>query len=196
VPDGVFDAFGWCASDELDWLHSDAFDSSVGDGHAPVSAENPARMVFVMRRACDFLPTELARLHVPGLGFDDELALAPYGIDDATDELYARRVRPKELLSLAADSVPALVWGLHDWSHFHNHGPFTRRAWTELQCDAAALAWLWINRGAAGLDEAAWERVRRELAFVSRGRFQEEGVAFEEAWVSAERLRELASEAR
>ena len=103
-------------------------------------------MVFVLHGRSDFLPRELARLHAFGLGLADEEALAPWGIDDATDGLYAHRVRPRDALWLAADNLNALFWGLHDWAHFHNHGPFEQRAWTELQCDASALAWLWKNR--------------------------------------------------
>jgi hypothetical protein len=88
--------------------------------------------------------------------------------------------------------LSALVWGLHDWSHFHNHGPFTQRAWTELQCDAAALSWLWINRRLVELEEAAWERVRRQLASVAGARFEAEGLPFDNAWLTAERLHDLA----
>ena len=151
VPDGVFDAFAWCESDELEWRAPDA----SWDDATPIAGSDTARMVFVTRPgAAPFLPRELACLHAFGLGLTDEDALAPWAIDDATDELYAHRVRPGDALWLAADNLNALFWGLHDWAHFHNHGPFEQRAWTELQCDAAALAWTWANREAIGLDEA------------------------------------------
>ncbi|MEO6572544.1 MAG: hypothetical protein ABIP89_01805 [Polyangiaceae bacterium] len=154
---------------------------------------NPARMVFVMHTECDFLPKELARLHAFGLGLEDEWALAPYAIDDATDELFARRVRPRELLWLAADNLNALVWGLHDWAHFHNHGPFDERAWTELQCDSAALAWLRLNQGVIGLDERGWERARREVSDVSRARFAAENKPFPEDALLATTLEAIAA---
>ena len=88
--------------------------------------------------AAEFLPRELARLHAFGYGLEEEWALAPYAIDDATDLLFEKRTTPNGTLWLAADGLRALAWGLHDWAHFHNHGPFEERAWTELQCDASA----------------------------------------------------------
>ena len=172
APDGVFDAFGWCASDILEW----GFPEGKLDLSTPLDGANPARMVFVFRQHCSFLPRELARMHAFGLGLSDELALAPYGIDDATDELFARRVRPRDLFWLAADNLNALVWGLHDWSHFHNHGPFDARAWTELQCDLAALTWLGLNKAAIGLDDPTVARVRDELTAISCARFAAEGL--------------------
>jgi hypothetical protein len=182
VPDGVFDAFGWCDSDELEWR------VPVGswDDATPVDGTAPARMVFVLRAgAASFLPRELARLHAFGLGLSDEEALAPWAIDDATDDLYEHGVRPGDALWLAADNVNALFWGLHDWAHFHNHGPFDQRAWTELQCDASALAWLWANRARVPLAEARWEDVRRGVVELSRARFAGEGVAFDGAVLAA-----------
>ncbi len=173
VPDGVFDAFGWWPSDILEWGAPPAEAWTAG---GPVTADNPPRMVFVMKRELSFLPRELARLHVPGMGLTDDWALAPYGIDDATDGLYLNRVPPREALWLAADSLRGVFWGLHDWAHFHSHGPFTERAWTELQCDATALAWLWANRGALSLDEGAWCRVRDDVERIGMARFAEEGV--------------------
>jgi hypothetical protein len=190
VGDSVFDAFGWCSSDVLEWRRPDRW---VPNGGPDVTATNPAGMVFVMREPCEFLPRELARLHAPGLGLSGEWALAPYGIDDATDELYARRVAPGSLLWLAAGDLAGLVWGLHDWAHFHNHGTFEQRALTELQCDVAALVWLWLNRSAVGIDDATWERSRREVSDVARARFEEEGASPPEgSWLSAESLVRMA----
>jgi hypothetical protein len=149
-------------------------------------------MVFVLHGRSDFLPRELARLHAFGLGLRDEEALAPWGIDDATDELFAHRARPRDTLWLAADNLNALFWGLHDWAHFHNHGSFEQRAWTELQCDASALAWLWRNRGAIGLAQSAWENVQRDAVKLSRERFASEGLTLSEGLLDTARLRELA----
>ena len=134
-------------------------------------------MVFVFHAECEFLPRELAALHATGMGLTDEWALAPYAIDDATDELYARRVEPASLLWLAADNLNALFWGLHDWAHFHNHGPFEERAWTELQCDASALAWVRANRAVLGIDDRTVARLEAEVREVCRGRFEGEGRA-------------------
>jgi hypothetical protein len=179
APDGVFDAYGWCASDLLEWRCP----TQRLDLDTPLAGEDGAtwlgRMVFVFRRPCAFLPRELARLHAFGLGLDEEEALAPYAIDDATDELYARRARPRDVLWLAADGLNALFWGLHDWSHFHNHGPFRERSWTELQCDAASLVWLWRNRSAIGISDGRFASLREEVRSLSRGRFEADGVPFE-----------------
>src|SRR5258708_10578693 len=85
VPDGVVDAFGWCDSDVLERLRRPPAGSVAAlDTTTPLTAQNPARMVFVMREECTFLPREMAALHLPGMGFEDEWALAPYAIDDAT----------------------------------------------------------------------------------------------------------------
>jgi hypothetical protein len=119
------------------------------------------------------LPRELASLHAFGYGLKDEWALAPYAIDDATDLLYERRVRPRDVLWLAAPTLDALVWGLHDWAHFHNHGPFDDAPTTELQCDLVAFAWLRLNADRIGVDEGTLERVRRELVALSASRFSE-----------------------
>jgi hypothetical protein len=176
----VFDAFAWCASDWLDWRTPAGGTASRApfDDATPLDGSDPTRMVFVFHEGvpCAFLPRELARLHAIGLGLEDEDALAPWGIDTATDELYAHRVRPRDVFWLAADNLNALFWGLHDWAHFHSHGPFEQRAWTELQCDASALAWLWMNRKEVGLSESVWERLRAQVATLSRRRFEEEGV--------------------
>jgi hypothetical protein len=190
VPAGVFDAFGWCPATTLEWARAPGFLLS-----GEVTAHNPPGMLFVLRQPCEFLPKELARLHVPAAGLEREWALAPYGIDAATDELYARRVPPGSLLWLVASDLPGLVWGLHDWAHFHNHGPFERRAWTELQCDATALAWLWINRRAVGIGEMAWDSVRASLGEVSEQRFADEGEAFDGEWLSKNRVVAMAEEA-
>jgi hypothetical protein len=148
-------------------------------------------MVFVMRGLCTFLPGEPARLHAFGLGLTDEVALAPWAIDDATDELYTRGVRPRDVLWLAADNLNALFWGLHDWAHFHSHGPFEQRAWTELQCDATALAWLWTNRDRVPLDKSEWERIRLEAKALSKARFAAEGRDFDARALDADRVRAL-----
>jgi hypothetical protein len=161
------------------------------DAGTPIDGGDPARMVFVARPGVEgFLPRELARLHAFGLGLVDEEALAPWAIDDATDGLYERRVRPRDALWLAADNLNALFWGLHDWAHFHNHGAFEpqERAWTELQCDASALAWLWGNRARVPLDERAWERARLQVSILCRRRFEADGLAFDEDLLSPEAL--------
>jgi hypothetical protein len=184
----VFDAFGWCESDVLEWRRP----RGSWDEATPIDGSDPARMVFVLRDAAGgaapFLPHELARVHAVGLGLGEERALAPWAIDDATDGFFEHRVRPRDALWLAADNLNALFWGLHDWAHFHNHGPFERRAWTELQCDVAALGWLWANRSQVPLSEATWERVRREAAALSRARFAAEGEPWDEALLAPERV--------
>jgi hypothetical protein len=188
VPEQVFDAFSWCDSDELEWRHT----ATAWDESTPVNGADPARMVFVLRPGAGaFLPRELARVHALGLGLTEEEALAPWAIDDATDGLYARRARPYDVMWLAADNLNALFWGLHDWAHFHSHGPFVERAWTELQCDATALAWLWANRERVPVDEARWERLRCEVVSLARQRFAAEGLVMEERPLSAEALQEL-----
>jgi hypothetical protein len=188
VPPEVFDAYGWCASDELEWRSR----AGAWDDATPIDGADPARMVFVTRPGgADFLPRELARLHAFGLGLTDEQALAPWAIDDATDGLHAHGIRPRDALWLAADNLNALFWALHDWAHFHNHGPFVQRAWTELQCDATALAWLWHGRAVVPIVDAAWERARRQVLTLSRARFAAEGLAFDEEILSASRIQDL-----
>lgn len=185
VPADVFDApsadgtgggFGWCASDEIEWRCAEG----RWDIATPIDGSDPSRMVFVMKQSLEFLPRELACLHAFGLGLKSEWALAPYAIDDATDELFARRVRPRDALWLAADNLNALYWGLHDWAHFHNHGPFEQRAYNELQCDAAALAWIARGRGAVGIDDARWKRLVDEVMALAAKRFEVEGLAWED----------------
>lgn len=116
--------------------------------------------------------------------------LAPWAIDDATDLLYETRTPPKSALFLVTTSLSALFWGLHDWAHFHSHGPFEEgeRAATELQCDATALVWLRLNAERVGLDEATWERTREATLGLTRARGREEGVALDEARLSRESL--------
>ena len=161
VPAETFDAFNWCPSTALEWRRpkDDVVLNALDD-------KLPLRMAFVFRAPWDALPAERAWLHTGrdqalavGLG-DDDLALAPYALDDATDLLWAHRRAPGDVFWLAADNVNAVYWALHDWSHFHNHGSFTDRPATELQCDAAALVWLWLNRAAIGLPDAHWDALR------------------------------------
>ena len=189
MPEGIFDAFGWCTSQQLEWRSPPRWDGSTA-----LDGGDPARMVFVLRPgAATFLPRELAAVHAFGLGLVDEEALAPWAIDDATDGLHAHGVPPAEALWLAADNLNALFWGLHDWAHFHNHGPFEphQRAWTEVQCDASALAWLWINRNAVPLSAGAWEQLRSQVVALSRARFESGGQAFDDATLASERLQAL-----
>jgi hypothetical protein len=170
---GVFDAWSWCESDVLEVR-------SAGGGvwEAPrLDGHNPPGLVFVLRRDCPFLPRELARLHAFGYGLDSDLALAPWAIDEATDLLYEHRTRPADLFWLGASSLDALVWGLHDWAHFHNHGPFDQPAMTELQCDLMALAWLRLNAEKLGVGPAHLGMVARDLAALSSTRFASEHVA-------------------
>ena len=174
IADGVFDAWGWCASDTLTWRRP----ATVAqlDKSMAVDSQNPADLVFVFREGADstFLPRELARFHAKGYGLEEEWALAPYAIDDATDLLYERHVRPSDMFWLGAPSLRALVWGLHDWAHFHNHGPFDEPALTELACDLVALEWLRMNRERVGIDPSDVDRVALELAELSRFRFEAE----------------------
>jgi hypothetical protein len=187
VPPGVFDAFGWCASDVLEWRRP----TTRWECEPSLDGSNPAGMVFVMREPCEFLPRELARLHAFGLGLESEEALAPWAIDDAADLLYERRTSPGECFWLAADNIKSLFWGLHDWAHFHSHGPFQQRAWTELQCDISALAWLWASRHAAEVDAAVWDTMRSGAESLSRERFRVEGLAFDEAAFRSEHILSL-----
>jgi len=178
--ESVFDAWSWCASDVLEWrspISHSAATSRQLDKSSMIDSQNPADLVFVFKDGADstFLPRELACFHAKGYGLEEEWALAPYAIDDATDLLYERRVRPGDVFWLAAPSLRALVWGLHDWAHFHNHGPFDEPALTELACDLVALEWLRINRETVGLDDAELHKVTLELAALSRFRFEAEG---------------------
>jgi hypothetical protein len=197
VSPGVFDDFGWCASDDLAWRRPfERWESTT-----PIDGADPARMVFVVHAHVPaaervFLPRELARLHATGLGLQDEEALAPWAIDEATDGFHARRARPRDLLWLAADNLNALFWGLHDWAHFHNHGPFIEVAWTELQCDATALAWLWENRQRLPIDPETWERARGQVEALCAARFASEGKVLDPCALAACRVQALVPLAR
>ncbi len=202
VPARIFDAFAWCASDTLEWRRP----ARSWATNTPLDGSDPARMVFVFHdpKGSAYLPMELARLHAFGLGLTNEWALAPYAIDNATDELYAHRERPRDVLWLAADNLNALFWGLHDWAHFHNHGTFDEnapgeRSWTELQCDASALAWMWRNRATLEISSETWERARLEALGVCARRFEAEQVApgaTDLDVLAAESLKNLAEGAR
>jgi hypothetical protein len=186
----VFDGFGWCASTTLEWR-------CLGPLVDNPLSEDPSRMAFVFRRTIEGVPTELARLHVGrAYGLSEEQCLAPYAIDDATDQLFEQRVEPASVLWLAADNLDALYWGLHDWAHFHNHGDFVERAANELQCDCAALCWLWLNRSALALDPARWDALRAEVFEAHRRRCETHppGVSLEHAWLEdGTRIRALAA---
>jgi hypothetical protein len=173
VASDVFDAWAWCESDVVTWRRA----KPETRLNRPIDGNNPPGLVFVVhdRTRASFRPRELARLHTHGHGFEEEEALAPWAIDDATDLLYEHRVRPRDALYIAADSLEALTWGLHDWVHFHNHGPFDDPPSTELQCDLVALAWLRLNRSHIGCTEEELSAVARDLAALSRRRFAEAG---------------------
>ncbi len=177
-PEEVFDAWGWCASDLLTWEATGHFERE-----GAVDAANPPELLFVVRadasEACEGvladLPLERARLHAPSFDFQgDPWVLAPWAIDEATDKLFAHRVAGSDVFWLFAPSLRALFWGLHDWVHFHNHGPFDEPAWTELQCDVVAWSWLRLNREAIGLEAKDLAGVRRTLVELSRARFVSE----------------------
>jgi hypothetical protein len=176
VRDGVFDAWSWCESDTLEWRCPSIHASMLEHATFTITGDNPPNLAFVMKRACTHLPSELAQLHAFGYGLTDELALAPYAIDDATDVLHERRLSPRDVFWLAASSLDALLWGLHDWVHFHNHGPFEEPAMTELQCDLVALAWLRLNANEVGVSKASLDAAARGLADLSAQRFREEAV--------------------
>ena len=165
VPVGVFDAWSWCESDRIEL----SVDGALVRRRITDST-NPSDLLFLMHAECTYLPREIARLHARG--FQDQWALAPYAIDDATDGFFAHRQRPREILSLHAPSLPALVWGLHDWAHFHNHGPFDDAPMTELQCDLVALAWLQGNAETLGLGAEEVAEVRADLAALAESRFK------------------------
>jgi|GEM_PF-1059081 len=179
----VFDAWAWCKSDWLQWrlplatTSPASLEACLAGSGRTVEAQNPSDLVFVFHNdgPSTNLPRELARLHAPGYGFTDEWALAPYAIDDATDGLFHQGIKPRDAFWLAAPSLPALVWGLHDWAHFHNHGPFDEPARTELACDLLAFAWLRLNQAVLQLSETTLKRVAADLAKLSHERFDREG---------------------
>lgn len=177
VPE-AFDAWSWCASSAVEWRMPQTSEARPARGTLDLA--NPPDLLFVIRDPArvPFLPRERANLHAPAYGFDDDVwALAPYAIDDATDLLFEHRVPPHEAMWLAAPSLAALVWGLHDWAHFHNHGPFDDPPATELACDLLALAWLRANRERLALDDDALAQVPRDLAALTRQRFSAAGRA-------------------
>lgn len=188
----VFDAFGWCASDTLVWVSAEG----LGD-RTPPGAENPPGLAFVLRSPeVPFLPTELAALHLPRVPLlPDARVLAPWAIDDATDGLYETRTPPGSALFLATTSLAALFWGLHDWAHFHAHGPFEERAATELQCDASALVWLRLNADLVALSASDWEATRAAALALSHTRFASENLVFDPERLSVETLTTLAARA-
>jgi hypothetical protein len=163
VPEGVFDGFAWHRSTQLLWrCPTDTLRVNRLDPALPLG------MAFVLYAPWEALPTELAWLHTGrdgarALGLGEARCLAPYAIDDATDLLWVHRRPAADTLWLAADNLNALFWALHDWAHFHNHGPFTDRPATELQCDASALAWLWLNHTALPLTFPQWDALRAEV---------------------------------
>jgi hypothetical protein len=172
---GVFDAWSWCPSDVLEVRTPRGARTSDGRWYPPrIDGDNPPGLVFVMRSECAVLPRELARLHAFGYGLEHELALAPWAIDDATDLLYEHRLRPSDVFWLAASSLEAVVWGLHDWAHFHNHGPFEQPAMTELECDRMAWVWLLRNADLLDVDRGHLARIREDLIALSRRRFADE----------------------
>ena len=177
APAGVFDAYAWCKSDTLQVLLPD---TGLAPG-LPLAADNPPGFAFVFHGAHLGLPAEPGELHLPGLLRPGSMVLAPYAIDDATDGLYEHKTAPRTVFLLAVTRFDALYWGLHDWCHFHNHGPFVERAWTELCCDVAALAWLRLNRAALGLQASSLNELVQSAHQLSAQRFADGGV-FIEAW--------------
>ncbi len=171
VPRETFDGFSWCASDVLEW-HTPASDVALN----ALDDALPLRMAFVFRGDTAGLPAERAWLHTGrdqarAIGLSEEaLALAPYALDDATDQLWAQRRAPGDTLWLAADNVNALYWALHDWAHFHNHGPFDDVTATEWQCDLCALTWMALNLDAIGLSFERFEQLCVDVVTEHRAR--------------------------
>ncbi len=182
VDPSVFPAFAWNASRVLEWR-------APGPGIEvnPLDGDLPLRMAFVLRAPWPDVPTELARLHVGRAPYElgDEPALAPYAIDDATDALFAQRRDAHATFWLAADNLNALFWGLHDWAHFHNHGPFEERTATEVQCDTSALAWLWLNRAAIPLEDIAWSTLHAQVLALHEKRVADDPprVPYDDRWL-------------
>lgn len=186
----VFDAFAWHPSESLEWLTRDG----LGARELP-SSKNPPGLGFVLRGetgAFPFLPREDAHLHLPGVPLPEGATmLAPWAIDDATDLLYETRTPPNDALALATTSLAALYWGLHDWAHFHSHGPFVEIAATELQCDASALAWLAWNAETVGLDDATFDALCRFARALGEERCAAEGVSLDLDALSPRRVTAL-----
>lgn len=175
TPAGVFDAYGWCESRHLEVLLPD-------EGLAEelcIGADNPPGFAFVFRGPTFGLPHEPGELHLPGLLETGSQVLAPYAIDDATDGLYEQRLTPSDVFFLAVTRMDALHWGLHDWCHFHNHGPFEQRAWTELGCDRAATRWLQLNAHALGIEAAQRAQLESSVRALCTQRFADEGILIE-----------------
>lgn len=154
------------------WL--DVLTPATLDMDSQITADNPPRMLFVLASTATLdLPAESGVLHFRELP-EHSRVLAPWAIDDATDRLFETRTPPEELLCLATDSLRGLFWGLHDWAHFHSHGPFERIAETELQCDVAALVWLWEARASFSIDAQRYARVVEDVLAIWRERFMAE----------------------
>lgn len=153
----MFDGWRWCEPTFLEWRTKGAL-------RVTTLTDDPAEMAFVLRRPWPSLPTELARLHIgKAYGVVEEQCLAPFAIDDATDQCFEQRVEPHSVFWLGTDHMDGLFWGLHDWAHFHHHGDFTDPSATELQCDFAAAYWLWINRESLGLSHKQWELLHEQV---------------------------------
>jgi hypothetical protein len=176
TPRDVWDDYGWCPPTFVTVRTLD----SLGGAFAPPSMKNPEDLWFVVKNrpllqasALAPLPLEVGEVHTRMLTQRDEWVLAPYGIDDATDFLWEARVAADDVFELATKSMAGLFWGLHDWCHFHNHGPFIERAWTELQCDLSALAW--ILHQSLGLTDAQKDSLALGARERCQTRFHEEG---------------------
>lgn len=175
VEAAVFDDFRWCSPTTLTLR--------LPEGRLPAgpdpTSRNPPGLAFVFSdsSAISSLPRELAHLHVGRLSTEEEWCLAPWGIDAATDGLWEERAEPSANFSLAVTTLEALFWGLHDWVHFHHHGPFERVAETELQCDFGALAWIAWNRAILPIDEPAFAPLAKAVAKLAAARLVGEGLA-------------------
>ncbi len=175
VDSAVLPHFEWAPPRWLDVL----LPATGLDTRDAVTADNPARMLFVVANDTSLLlPTEAGCGHWRALP-DGARVLAPWAIDDATDAFFEARTAPEEVLTLATDSLRGVFWGLHDWAHFHSHGPFERVAETELQCDVAALVWLGDNRLVLDLDLDALARVTRDVLALWQVRYAAEARVLE-----------------
>jgi hypothetical protein len=164
----VFDDFRWCPPTTLTVRLPEG---ALPPGPVPTSRNPPGlAFVFLAQTEALALPRELAHLHVGRLSTEEEWCLAPWGIDAATDGLWEQRAIPNRHFALAAETLEALFWGLHDWVHFHHHGPFDRVAETEVQCDFGALAWIAWNRAILPIDDAAFEPLAKAVARLAAAR--------------------------